>query len=183
MNLVVFLVLVIPHLFVNGVCGFNFTFNSSDVEVFVDGSVQVDVIFVGTENELEQIKTNNWTVFFEPSGTLEAEFRNSSFSCDSNKCIREIDIKGLFLGFGRVSIARMDPKSRTWIKLEPPLVVTVLRQDTLMNKIFIAFVATVVSLNYINMGCALDLGIVKKVLKRPIGPIIGFFCQFVVMPL
>ena len=31
--------------------------------------------------------------------------------------------------------------------------------------------------------CALDLNVVKDVLKRPIGPAIGFVCQFVLMPL
>ncbi|GFY76014.1 p3 protein [Trichonephila inaurata madagascariensis] len=183
MKFIVFLFLAALQSSVSGVLGFNVTFNSSNVEVLVDGSVQVDVILEGTENELEQIKTNNWTVFFGPSGTLEAEFRNSSFSCDSYRCIREIDIRGLFLGFGTVSIARMDPESKTWIKLDPALKVTVLRQEGIMNKIFIAFVATIVTLNYVNMGCALDIKVVKEVLRKPIGPVIGFFCQFVVMPL
>ncbi|GFU54795.1 hypothetical protein NPIL_669871 [Nephila pilipes] len=35
---------------------------------------------------------------------------------------------------------------------------------------------------YINMGCALDFGIVKKVLKDELDRLLDF-CQFVVMPL
>ena len=36
---------------------------------------------------------------------------------------------------------------------------------------------------YIGYGCAIDLQIIWKVIKRPIAPAIGFLSQFVVMPL
>ncbi len=35
----------------------------------------------------------------------------------------------------------------------------------------------------INMGCALDLAIIKSNLMRPVGPIVGFISQFTLMPL
>ena len=38
-------------------------------------------------------------------------------------------------------------------------------------------------INTINMGCALDLGIVKQNILRPVGPIVGFISQFTLMPL
>lgn len=69
------------------------------------------------------------------------------------------------------------------MKLGPPLEVAVLRQDKLINKLFTIFVATVVTINYINFGCALELDVIKKVLRRPIGPAVGFACQFIIMPL
>ncbi|KAF8781824.1 hypothetical protein HNY73_012179 [Argiope bruennichi] len=185
MKSVVLLVFITCQLCVQVSYGLNITFNSSNVEVFVDDKVTVLVIFNGVGDELEQVKASNWTVFYEPRSNLEAEFKQSSIVCDNidQRCIGEMDIKGLFLGFGTVTLARLDPETKTWIKLEPRLVVTIIRLDKLINKIFIAFVAIVVSLNNVNMGCALDLGIVKDVLKRPIGPAIGCFCQFVIMPL
>ncbi|XP_055934870.1 ileal sodium/bile acid cotransporter-like [Argiope bruennichi] len=185
MKSVVLLVFITCQLCVQVSYGLNITFNSSNVEVFVDDKVTVLVIFNGAGDELEQVKASNWTVFYEPRSNLEAEFKQSSIVCDNidQRCIGEMDIKGLFLGFGTVTLARLDPETKTWIKLEPRLVVTIIRLDKLINKIFIAFVAIVVSLNNVNMGCALDLGIVKDVLKRPIGPAIGCFCQFVIMPL
>merc|ERR1711953_1063269 len=61
--------------------------------------------------------------------------------------------------------------------------VAVLRKKTIQSKLFAYSVAILVSLAYINMGCALDLDVVKNTLKRPIGPAIGFICQFLVMPL
>merc|ERR1712135_66025 len=33
------------------------------------------------------------------------------------------------------------------------------------------------------MGCTLDMDVVKETLKRPIGPSIGFCCQYLFMPL
>jgi len=38
-------------------------------------------------------------------------------------------------------------------------------------------------LNTINMGAQLDLHIIVSVFRKPIGPCVGFFCQFVFMPL
>ena len=38
-------------------------------------------------------------------------------------------------------------------------------------------------LNTINMGGQLDLEIIKAVFKKPIGPIVGFVSQFILMPL
>lgn len=38
-------------------------------------------------------------------------------------------------------------------------------------------------LNTINMGCALDMSIVKQNILRPVGPIVGFISQFTFMPL
>ena len=61
--------------------------------------------------------------------------------------------------------------------------ISVVRKKTIQSKIFSYSVAIIISLAYINMGCALDLNVVKDVIKRPIGPAIGFLCQFVLMPL
>ena len=36
---------------------------------------------------------------------------------------------------------------------------------------------------YIGFGCLIDLKIIWKVIKRPIGPAVGFLSQFVIMPL
>merc|ERR1712172_335607 len=61
--------------------------------------------------------------------------------------------------------------------------VSVVRKKTIQSKLFSYSVAILVSLAYINMGCALDLEVVKKTLKKPVGPLIGFICQYFIMPL
>ena len=47
------------------------------------------------------------------------------------------------------------------------------------SKIFGYSVAALISLAYINMGCALDLEVLKTVLRRPVGPAIGFVAQVI----
>ena len=37
--------------------------------------------------------------------------------------------------------------------------------------------------NLVNLGSQLDLEIIKEVLKKPIGPAVGFASQFIVMPM
>lgn len=38
-------------------------------------------------------------------------------------------------------------------------------------------------LSTINMGCALDLNIIKANILRPVGPVVGFISQFTFMPM
>lgn len=63
------------------------------------------------------------------------------------------------------------------------LPVAVVRKKTIQSKLFSYSVAILVSLAYINMGCAMDLAVVKQTLRKPIGPLIGFACQYIAMPL
>ncbi|KAJ8946945.1 hypothetical protein NQ314_008744 [Rhamnusium bicolor] len=66
---------------------------------------------------------------------------------------------------------------------EGNLDVVVIRKKRIVDILFTASVATLVSILYINFGCAIDWGELRNILKRPIGPTIGFFGQFFVMPL
>jgi len=61
--------------------------------------------------------------------------------------------------------------------------VAVVRHPRTIDKAFIYTIAILVSVAFINMGCLLDLEIVKATLKKPIGPAIGFCCQYLFMPL
>ncbi|MPC76512.1 hypothetical protein E2C01_070928 [Portunus trituberculatus] len=36
---------------------------------------------------------------------------------------------------------------------------------------------------YVNMGCAIDLKIIKETLRRPVAPAIGLASQYLFMPL
>lgn len=61
--------------------------------------------------------------------------------------------------------------------------VSVARRNDDLQKAFTVLVAVLVLMNNINMGCFIDLGTIKKVLEKPVAPAIGFFCQFLFMPL
>jgi solute carrier family 10 (sodium/bile acid cotransporter), member 3/5 len=61
--------------------------------------------------------------------------------------------------------------------------VSVIRVRRIWDKIFIISVPVLVSLIYINFGCAVNWGVVRDTLKRPVGPAIGFVSQFLFMPM
>lgn len=86
-------------------------------------------------------------------------------------------VKGEFLGYTKIRL-----KTDKEISSES-LPVAVIRKKSALSIAFIASVTILLSLNYINMGCALDLQIVKQVLMKPIAPAVGFLSQFVAMPL
>jgi len=89
------------------------------------------------------------------------------------------NISANFLGFAKVNaIAKYNDTTKT-----ATLPVSVVRKKTIQSKLFSYSVAILVSLAYINMGCAMDLKVVKETLKKPIGPMIGFICQYIFMPL
>lgn len=93
-----------------------------------------------------------------------------------------ITVKGIFLGQTRlfIELTTTDNEIQTSIH---QLTVTILRTLRPIDIAFTVSVALLVSLLYINFGAALDLSVLSGLLRRPVGPLIGFFTQFVVMPL
>lgn len=92
-----------------------------------------------------------------------------------------LNITGVFLGNTKVSFSVV--RNGLITDINDALTVTVIRQDRLIDTIFTASVAILVSILYVNFGCAMDWNVCRNTVKRPIGPLIGFFCQFVFMPL
>ncbi|CAH1374865.1 unnamed protein product [Tenebrio molitor] len=120
-------------------------------------------------------------VYLEPGDTLD-DLKLYSENPDVAKIENTVVIKqpdgafnltGNFLGKTRV---RCEGASGA-------MDVTVIREKRVIDTVFTSSVATLVSIIYINFGCAFNWGELHKTLKRPIGPAIGFFGQFVVMPL
>ncbi|XP_076449312.1 uncharacterized protein LOC143285782 [Babylonia areolata] len=62
-------------------------------------------------------------------------------------------------------------------------VVTVLRVIRPVDVVFRGVLYGFVIMATIGMGCKTDMGVVKEVLKKPVAPAIGFFCQYLIMPL
>uniref|UniRef100_A0A914CS64 Ileal sodium/bile acid cotransporter n=1 Tax=Acrobeloides nanus TaxID=290746 RepID=A0A914CS64_9BILA len=56
-------------------------------------------------------------------------------------------------------------------------------RDHVLTKFFTVFAGTFVVCVTFMMGTQLDFGRVKEIIRRPIGPLIGFLCQFFIMPL
>lgn len=99
------------------------------------------------------------------------------------------NLSAKFLGYskvvvklwGRVSLSGAN-KTQMLAESEPAKV-SVIRPPRAVDTAFIYTVAILVSVAFINMGCIVDLNVVKATLKKPIGPLIGFCSQYLFMPL
>ncbi|XP_017780480.1 PREDICTED: P3 protein-like, partial [Nicrophorus vespilloides] len=88
----------------------------------------------------------------------------------------------LVLGKGRV-IVKVKQRSETAAFVETSIEAIVIRQKRIIDVVFHVSVAILVTVMYVNFGCALKWNELRNSLKRPVGPAIGFIGQFLFMPL
>lgn len=98
------------------------------------------------------------------------------------------NVTGKFLGYSQIRLKKAgqflhNVKTNKTVKDISQLTISVVRDKTLISKLFVYSVIIVVSISYINMGCALDMNSVYEVLRFPIAPAIGLFSQYICMPL
>ncbi|XP_065072567.1 ileal sodium/bile acid cotransporter-like isoform X1 [Ochlerotatus camptorhynchus] len=92
------------------------------------------------------------------------------------------NITGSFLGSTNLYV-EVRRKDNLTVASKEKLPVTVMREERVIDKVFTASVAILVSILYINFGAALDIPTLLAIARRPIGPVIGFLAQFLFMPL
>jgi len=93
------------------------------------------------------------------------------------------NVTGNFLGYVEVRLQLINESDKAVWKNSNPLKVKVVRNQGVIDHLFTYSVAVLVSVIYISFGCALDWSVFKTMFRRPVGPIIGFLCQFLFMPL
>merc|ERR1711953_202405 len=81
------------------------------------------------------------------------------FKRDANDWNFLFNITGKFLGFTKV---KAEIRNSNKVLTESVLNVSIVRKKTIQSKVFAYSVAILVSLAYINMGCAMDMEVVKK---------------------
>lgn len=92
------------------------------------------------------------------------------------------DVHGVFLGKTNAYVELVQP-NQTPERANEFLPLTIIRLNRAIDHAFTGSVAVLVSLLYINFGAALDVTKLKGIIKKPIGPAIGFCMQFILMPL
>ncbi|XP_045607786.2 ileal sodium/bile acid cotransporter [Procambarus clarkii] len=92
-----------------------------------------------------------------------------------------LNITAIFIGFNKLHLVLYDEDNVT--VAEGAMEMTVLLSYQHITKIFTFIIAFLVGILYFCMGATLDLQVVKEIVKKPVGPIIGLFCQYVLMPL
>ncbi|XP_012229330.1 ileal sodium/bile acid cotransporter-like [Linepithema humile] len=91
-----------------------------------------------------------------------------------------LNLTGVFLGKTKLILTLVENGNKSSKEISN---IIIIRQERLIDTIFTTSVVLLVSILYINFGCAMDWSVCRNTLKRPIGPSIGFFCQFLIMPL
>jgi hypothetical protein len=121
---------------------------------------------------------------------VRCEFEGSDDDNVTSNC--SFVLRGLFLG--RTVIHIMDVTNNTF-ELDPPAIipqrptivgeyhVSVIRKERIIDHVFLGLVTLMVIFANVGMGCKIELSVVKEVLMKPIAPAIGFFCQYLIMPL
>lgn len=92
-------------------------------------------------------------------------------------------IHGVFLGKQQMYFEVEWTNGEKETVSQDSLSVIVIRESRAIDHAFTGTVAVLVSINYINFGAALQLDVLRSIMRRPIGPVIGFVCQFLFMPL
>lgn len=90
-------------------------------------------------------------------------------------------LEGLRLGRSNIRIELFNGSH--WNAIPAVYKVSVVRKLRWIDKSFSAAIITLVIIANLGMGTKLELKVVRKVLRKPLAPIIGFVCQYTVMPL
>lgn len=95
-----------------------------------------------------------------------------------------INVTGNYLGHTSIKLCLSDPSKGTDCELTSnELPVHVIRKPRVVDHIFTVTVVILVAVIFVNFGCTLDTNRLKDAIVRPIGPLIGLVCHFLILPL
>ncbi|XP_027236984.2 ileal sodium/bile acid cotransporter [Penaeus vannamei] len=112
----------------------------------------------------------------------EAESQGLLERLENNTLEGSFNVSGKFLGFTKIKFVLSNGNDEELVESEP-VNVKVQRGQRVLDKIFIHVVIAMVIVAYINMGCAIDLQVIKQTLRKPVAPAIGLASQYLFMPL
>ncbi|KAL7306882.1 hypothetical protein TKK_0001042 [Trichogramma kaykai] len=165
-------------LLLNSASGVTIQFNETDKIIHMD-EVSVIPFSISGLNNMDLSKANLvsnsslWNIVQVSSPEFDAKLLQNKVYNSS------VNVTGIFLGKAKVLISFQYGETQ----IESTLNVVVIRKARTIDTIFTASVAILVSLLYVNFGCAMDWDVCKKTIKKPIGPLIGCVCQFLLMPM
>lgn len=149
----------------------NVQFFPNEVECFMGRSIQVNVTINSTKGALSDY------VFVSEFSKLAKVNNNRNVSLEDFSQILKLDVECLLFGLTDIYMEHEGVKSHNNLK------VVVIKEMNFEDNLLSATIALVITFLYINFGAALDFEVLKGILKKPVGPSIGFFCQYILMPL
>ncbi|CAL4068383.1 unnamed protein product [Meganyctiphanes norvegica] len=133
---------------------------------------------------LEHIAVSKPELVIEDQSTSANKDEGANMNPSLNSHVKgKFNLTGKFLGFSNIKLVLNNSADEADMKETEPVIVKVQRGYRKWDKIFIHVVILMVIFAYINMGCAIDLEVIKATVKRPIAPAIGLASQYIFMPL
>lgn len=158
-----------------------FELNDTKVQLHMHDTLRVNVTLSGL-NVADLIATNASINIVSDDNVLEVIGGNIPLGkiSELGQWSGSFDVSATFLGRAQVNVRIV----RNGITYQSPesLAIIIIREERLVDKLFTASVATLVSILYINFGAALDVQKVRAAFVRPIGPSIALFCHFLLLP-
>lgn len=155
------------------------TFYPSTVTIHMHETANVNLTITGLD--VAQLKQENATVAVVSENEIAVvHFVIPLDEVKDGAWLGTFPINAIFLGSAKVSV--VITKSGIDEASSNTLAVIIIREERVIDKVFTISVAALVSILYINFGAAIDLTKVKGILRRPIGPLIAMFCQFLFLP-
>jgi sodium/bile acid cotransporter 3/5 len=97
----------------------------------------------------------------------------------------EFGIQGVFVGYGEFAIDIYNTATNKTEERTLVYKISIIRTNAfnMLSQIFTITMVVLICINTFVMGLQLDWKIILGVLRRPVAPMIGFCCQFIIMPL
>nr|XP_053631396.1 P3 protein-like [Cherax quadricarinatus] len=92
-----------------------------------------------------------------------------------------ITISALFIGYNKLHLSLYD--DRHLVVWERAVDISVVLSYQHLADLFTLLVGILIIVFYINMGATINLEVVKNIITRPVGPVVGLICQYLFMPL
>lgn len=166
-----------------------FTFNTTNIGDLEMGSSTKIVFYAQTNTSWEnedlrlQVISSDEDVAY-PSRHFFNLPRNNSMP--SNLWEESFNLTSEFLGYTKLYLQVVKFENNTIQVLnssQDHMNIKVIRKPQLIDKIFVICVAVLMTIIFINLGCALDVEQLKQCVRKPIAPVASFFAQFLILPI
>ncbi|XP_050531600.1 P3 protein-like [Daktulosphaira vitifoliae] len=187
MSSVLFKLIIIVILFTTTAMSWDVQLSTSHIHELQMGK-SVEIHFNSTtyendseESKIEIISTDSEVIITYPRFfDLPKKDHQSTWNAKFN-------ITGQFLGYAKIYLQMVQFKNGNVVSItnssNSHISVTVVREQRFIDKVFLICVVVLMSIIFINLGCAIEAKQIKECLQKPIAPISSFVSQFIILPI
>ncbi|KAL5232650.1 hypothetical protein ACI65C_000060 [Semiaphis heraclei] len=192
LNTVFLLSLCVATCFATAINGndWTFHFNNSNIGELEMGSSTKIVFYTQTNTTWEdedlrlQVISTDEDVAYPSRHFFELPQNNSM---PSSLWENSFNLTTEFLGYTKLclQVVKFENNTVQYVlnSSEVHMNIKVVRKPQLIDKIFVICVAVLMTIIFINLGCAIDVDQLKLCVRKPIAPVASFFAQFLILPI